>query len=221
MDILGDDYMVRYRPRKCRRLIADTKPRYRAQHTIRGGDAARRYKNWDHGQPIPQSVIVEYPDQLERAFRLGYTTVIAQPMSEEEPSKEYLARIVAVTARFLAMSKADTPQLLQVDEYLDFFHSNGAPRGGGDDIMARAPRAGRERGTASLMGSQRTRGIPTLAMSEMNRLYAFQLDYVPDAKRFQEMGAPEFALPRREHEFRYWAKHCRRDVWGPYHLDDV
>ena len=85
-------------------------------------------------------------------------------------------------------------------------------------MLARVARAGRERGCGLLAGSQRTRGIPATLMSELTKLYRFRLDYVADAKRFGEMGAPEMANPTREHVFWYWTKDSYTRAWGPYRL---
>ncbi len=56
-------------------------------------------------------------------------------------------------------------------------------------------------------------------MEELSRCYLFRLDYRADAKRLQEMGAPEnLEPPRRMHEFRYWTKRDYETVYGPYKL---
>jgi len=212
-DLLGAEFVHRYYGRGGRRLILDSKPRYRAQWTVSGTSAARRYKRWAHGQPIPGSVVVDTPADLTHAFALGHRTVIAQC----EDSRE-LPRLVATAAAFLRDARASRPQLIQVDETMDFYHGNGMPRGG-DDTITKFARAGRERGNAVLYCSQRTKSIPATLMSELNRLYALQLDYLADAKRLQEMGCPPFELPQRPYEFRYWFKGDRATVFGPYRLD--
>lgn len=216
-DQLGLDWDRRYRHRGGRRLIVDSKPRYRAEWQATGRDAARRYRSWGHGNPVPGSVVVDRPEDLDLVWKLGYRVAIVQ-RADDEPETVAIARMIATVRRFLAQSKSTRPQLCQVDETLDFFHANGAPRGG-DDVLARIARAGRERGCALLAGSQRTRGIPATLMSELSKLYAFRLDYVADAKRFQEMGAPPFPNPVQAHTFRYWTKDAYSDVWGPYRLN--
>lgn len=220
MDELGAWFVHHYAARHARRLILDSKPRYRAQWTAAGTPASRRYRRWAHGAAVPGSVVVDEPEQLELAWRTGARTVIAQCDSRAE-----LARLVSTAAVFLADSRASRPQLLQVDETLDFYHSNGSPRGG-NDVLERASTGGRERGTAALYGAQRTRGIPPALMGMMSRLYAFRIDYRADAKRYAEMGAPERArgllwVPAHEHEFYYWWKGDRahpreyHTVYGP------
>lgn len=214
-DFLGADFVHRYADKKARRLILDSKPRYRAQWTVQGVSAARRYKNWDHGAPIAGSVVVDNPDDLELAWKTGATTVIVQRLGAKRID---IARMVRATELFMLSSRARRPQLLQVDETLDFFHGNGAPIGN-SDALVEAARAGRERGTAALYCSQRTKGMPAQLMEEMSRLYAFRIDYKADAKRLQEMGAPPIPLPTKTRQFMYWWKGDYDRVWGPYTLD--
>jgi len=217
-DCLADDFLQRYRtdkPNTCaRELLLDTKPRYRAEARLMGPSIRRRYKGWDHGPTVPGSVVVDDPADLSMAWEMGYRRVIMQGESSAD-----VPRLVEGCAAFLRSSRAGRPQLLRVDETLDFFHQNGAPRGG-DDALLRAARAGRERGTAALYCSQRTKGLPPQLMEELTRLYAFRLDFVKDAQRFQEMGAPDFELPTRQRQFMYWWKlDPDRRVYGPYTLD--
>lgn len=212
MDILGADFVHRYAHRGARRLILDTKPRYRAERTVQGRSARRRYRTWGHGQPIPGSLLVEDPADLAFGWSTGAHTIVMQTESSAD-----VGRLVQGASTFLQQSSARRPQLLQVDETLDFFHGNGSPRGGDDAIM-RCARAGRERGTGALYGSQRTKGLPPTLLEEVSRLYCLRIDYKADAKRLQEMGAPPFPLPTQPHEFMYWWKGDYARVWGPYKL---
>lgn len=215
MDMLGSDFVDRYQ--NGRRLILDSKPRYRAQWQANGVTAKRRYKSWSHGQYIPGSYVADTPEEMELAFKLGARTVIVQCEAERE-----IGRLTACARRFLEGSRANRPQLLQVDETLDFYHANGSPKGG-DDAVTRTARAGRERGTGFLGGTQRTHGLAATLMAEVNRLYGFRMDYKADNKRLLEMGAPPemLNLPEREHIFMYWTKQgdAYRKVFGPYKLD--
>jgi hypothetical protein len=213
-DLLGAEFVRRYYRQGGRRLILDSKPRYRAEKTFQGLSAKNRYKKWDHGQSIPGSVVIDDPRDLKGAWDVtGCRTVIVQGESSADvPRLTYAAHL------FLGDSKAGRPQLLQVDESMDFFHGNGLPKGG-NDALIRAARAGRERGTAALYCSQRTRGIPPNLMEELERLYCFRLDYKADAKRLQEMGAPEFPLPSEPYVFMYWYKGSYNKTFGPYRLE--
>lgn len=209
-DLLGLDWDRRYP--NARRLIVDSKPRYRAQWTTAGVEAARRYRSWEHGQPVPGSVVVDRPEDLALVWKLGYRVAIAQGESRDVP------RLVATMREFYRQANAGRPQLIMVDECLDFFHANGAAKGG-DDVIAQTARAGRERGVSLIAGSQRTYQLPTTLLSEVTKLWAFALDSAKDAKRYQEFGAPLFPIPEVDHVFRYWTKRDKRTVWGPYELN--
>lgn len=194
-------------------LILDSKPRFRGAYRASGRSAAKLYRRWDHGSTVPDSVVIEEPDELDLAFRTGTRVVIAQAHSSAD-----IAKLVAIAQRFFDKSRRGIPRLLYVDETMDFFRGNGTPIGGADTLV-RCARAGRERGLACLFSSQRTRSIPAQLMEELTKLYLFRLDYRDDAKRLQEMGAPpEMTPPDREHVFLYWTKAAYRRVWGPYRL---
>lgn len=214
MEILGRDFVARYAHRGGRRLILDSKPRYRAEMTEQGVSAARRYRKWDHGKAVPGSIVVDDPRKIKLAF--DHTDTVIMQCED----RTGIDRLLLGAREFLDASRRGRPQLLQVDETLDFFHSNGAPRGG-VDVIERSARGGRERGTSGLYGSQRTKGIPTALLSELTRLYCMRLDFKADAKRLPEMGAPESIMahiPTDEHLFMYWWKGDYTHLWGPYRL---
>lgn len=206
------DFSRRYRAQGGRVLILDTKPRFRAQWLLTGSSAGRLYKSWGHGQAIPGSVLVHTPADLDNAWRLGYRIAIAQGEADSD-----VPRLLKIAERFHRQARKGRPQLAVVDEVMDFYHANGAPRGG-SNIIKRIVRAGRERGEASLIGSQRTKGIDPQIMEEMNRLYAFRLDAKADRVRYQEMGAPDFPIPEDDFLFMYWYKKDRKTVYGPLTL---
>lgn len=211
-DQLGSDFDRRYTRKGGRRLVIDSKPRYRAEWTVRGKAAAGRYAKWGHGPMIPGSVVVDEPEQLDMAWKMGARVVIVQGEGE-------LDRLGATALRFYRQANARRPQLLQVDETLDFYHGNGAfrPRVG-MDVFSQVARAGRERGMGGLYGSQRTKGLPAVLMSELTKLWAFRLDNVEDSKRYREMGAPPFPNPTEKHVFYYWTKDDYPTAYGPYKL---
>lgn len=200
-----------------RLLILDSKPRFRAEQTAHGHTAKRRYRKWGHGAAVPGSVLVETPEELDIAWATGARVAIAQ-VGDDERGPD-IRRLLATCRRFLNQSRANRPQLVVVDECMDFYSSNGQAAGG-DDVLSRVARAGRERGTGLLVCTQRTRGIPAQLMEELTKLYLFRLDYHDDVKRLWEMGAPRgIEPPDQERVFLYWTKLAYRDVWGPYTLD--
>lgn len=182
---------------------------------LSGFRAKHLYKNWDHGPTVPGSVLVEDPEDLDLAWKLGHHVAIVQGDSDYD-----IPRMLAVAEAFHRKARASQPQLLQVDETLYFFSSNGAPKGGSDVLKTYAV-GGRERGVASLFCSQRTKGFPASILEECNRLYLFRMDYIDDVKRLKEMGAPvdEEDVPEQEYQFRYWYKSSYRTLYGPYQLD--
>jgi hypothetical protein len=195
-------------------LILDSKPRFRAERDHHGRPAKRRYRSWSHGPTVPNSVVVATPDQLDTAWSTGARIAIAQGVKDRD-----IPALLACARRFLDTSRANRPQLLMVDETMDFFSPNGAPRGG-DDVLVRVARAGRERGTSALYCTQRTRGIPAQLMEELSRCYLFRLDYKADVKRLWEMGFPPGVEPPTvRHSFVYWTKADYDRVYGPYKLD--
>lgn len=210
-EMLCLDFQRRYSKSQSRLLIADTKPRFRAEWYPNGTKTKRRYKNWSHGPHVPDSVLVEDPRDMDSAWQLGYRTIIVQL-----PDGGGLDLQAACLAKFLRESRASRPQLAALDEALDFFHGNGIPKV--NDASVKLARAGRERGTAVLYCSQRTKGFSPTLLELMECLYCFRLDMEKDADRFEEFGVPIFHLPEENHEFRFWTKRERRTVWGPYKL---
>lgn len=206
------DWCQRYRDTRV--LILDSKPRFRAERDAHGRSAKRRYKRWDHGPVVPESAVVESAAELAMAWQTGHRVVIAQAEHQAD-----VPNLIACARAFLTHSRSGRPQLLAVDETMDYFSPNGAARGG-DDILVRVARAGRERGTAALFCSQRTKGIPAQLIEEMSKCYLFRLDYRADVKRLYEMGFPEGVQPPgAERVFLYWTKQAYDRVWGPYSLD--
>lgn len=212
--LLVIDFVQRYAHRGGRCLILDTKPRFRAQWLPNGTSAKHLYRKWSHGQFVPGSVVVRDVDEMRSAFKLGHRIVVAQADSDRD-----VPRLVAIARAFLMDSKRTRPQVIYVDETKDFYHGNGMPVG--SDAISRTARAGAERGTAGLYGSQRTKGLDVGLLEHMEKLYAFRLDARADAKRFAEFGAPigPADLPTKPFRFLYWTKMDYGRVWGPYMLE--
>lgn len=212
------DFHNRYAAKGGRVLIVDSKPRFRAAYRVSGRSAARLYRRWQHGPIVPDSVRVTSAEELPVAWATGARIAIAQGDTAGD-----IPALVDCVRAFFDDSRRGRPQLVAVDEVIDFFHGNAAARGG-SDALVRCARAGRERGLAALYCSQRTRGIPATLLEELAKLYLFRLDYAQDAKRLQEMGAPaSMRPPRAAREFRYWTKDDYDRVWpldgGTYTLD--
>lgn len=203
-------------------LIADSKPRFRAERLANGQSAKRLYKGMDHGTVMAGSVRVTSVEELDLAIKTGARLIIAQDphalTGDRDPDVGLLTRIIG---RFMATARASRPRLLYVDELLDFYAPNGQGVRGTTGSILRVMRAGREKGVAALLASQRTKGIPVQAVAELKRLYLFAMDFQEDIKHLGEAGAPVKLLdtPRQDHVFRYWTKQDRERVYGPYSLD--
>lgn len=214
IEYLIRDWLTRYRAAGTRVLVVDTKPRFRGRWTASGTSARRLYRHWDHGPELPDSVVVHTAADMAHAWTLGTDVVIAQGPAESD-----LPQMTACIDGFLADSRVSRPQLVVVDETLDFFNASGQSTRGTTDALKRVARAGRERGTAALYGSQRTKGLPVQLVSELSKLYLFRLDFVEDTTRLREAGFPAGVWPpEHDHQFRYWTKKDRGVVFGPYQL---
>lgn len=195
---------------KARLLVVDSKPRFRAAHLTTGMSARKLYRHWDHGAQLPNSMLLDFGanpnDALNNAWRHGRVALAQTDGTSQIPWS------VDVIASFLAQARASRPQLIYIDEGLDFFHSNSAARGGSDAIL-RTARAGRERGCSLLLATQRPPGIPVQVRSELTKLYLFRLDYAEDVKGLGEMGYPyrDNPAPDDDRIFRFWDKTHRKN----------
>ena len=210
--LLLSDFYKRYKTSRI--LILDSKPRFRAEFLVTGISAKRRYRHWQPDAPIPGSVVIDSPADLDLAWRQSRIVIAACEHAAER------WRLVECAERFYNSARHTRPQLLCVDETADFFHINGSPIAGSTDALVRIARSGRERGTAALYCSQRARSLPSSIIEEMSQLYLFVLDGIADLKRCVEMGAPaDIEPPPREHQFNLWTKRDRRKVYGPFTID--
>lgn len=213
LEALIVDYYQRYP--NGRILILDSKPRFKPEFKPDGWRTKRRYRKWDHGAYIPDSVLVTDPADMEEIWSLGHRIVVAQADTEKD-----FPAIVECAHIFYDQSRASRPQLLAVDETSDFFRTNTA-RVGASDSLLRTARAGRERGLGGIYGMQRTKGVPPQLLEEMSKLYLFRVDYTADVGRLKEMGAPPTVtrdMPRQKRVFLYWTKDQYETLWGPYTL---
>lgn len=207
------DFHHRYAHRDGRILLLDSKPRFRGEHRANGRSAKGRYRGWDHGSTVPGSVVVDDPAELDLAWSQS-RIVIAQT----DDGERGIPMLTACAAAFLRSARARRPQLLVVDETMDFYRANGSAIGG-DDVLKRNARAGRERGSGGLYCTQRTKGIPPQLMEEQKKLYLFRIDYAADVTRIWEMGAPrQMSPPTEARVFYFWTKDAYGTVWGPYRL---
>lgn len=203
-------------------LILDTKPRFQGEYETSGRVASHRYTSWDHGTMISDSFVLpakNMDEALGDVWRYGGRVAIAQALDGPE-NQEHILELLKPAHRFLSEARASRPQLLYVDELMDFFSIGGHPIGK-DNVILRYSRAGRERGCGSLVATQRPRGIPTQLPQEANKLYLFKLRNAEDVDHLEDFGAPgslEKNVPKENRWF-YYQDHEDSRTTGKYRLN--
>lgn len=188
-----------------RLLIADTKPRFRAEWDLNGFAAGWRYRKWDKEESefVPGSYrlpLVNPLAEMKAAWRLKARIVIAQVEHMED-----LWKVSQALRIFYEHWRATPERLAEIDEAADFFER------GFSDPMGRPileiARKGRERNVAMQAGSQRPRGLVKALLTEMTKLFLFELDSRDDVKYLKSMGLPEEAeSPDRQRVFFFFDK---------------
>jgi hypothetical protein len=202
-------------------LIIDSKPRFKAEFSVNGNQATRHYKSWSRGTflsgayRLSNDGKLSIKGQLDTIWRKGGRVAIAQTRPGDIADLAWLELVARV---FYGSYGDKTPRLIMIDELADFFEVRKA---GG--IFHQAARSGRELGIALLAGSQRPSYIPTVVMTESDRLYLFHLDYTEDMKKVHQMGVPkDIAPPTVDHSFFYWNKFKRFEApSGKYYILDL
>ena len=204
MEVLMTNYQEAYSTKELpvRTLIVDTKPRFKAERHLSGITtySSGKYSKWGYGSGVvPDSYLIEpggnIKSQLDQVWRLGGKVAIVQSESKSEWS------FVAKTAQvFYEGYGAKYPRLLLVDELADFYEIRSL-----GDIFQRVARNGRERDCSLIAGSQRPRKVPVEIMTEMLRLYMFELNYSvgseSDLRHIMQFGLPPSVLIPQGHVF--------------------
>lgn len=170
-------------------LVADTKPRFRAQFTADGLDAGKRYRDWGYGSVLPNFRACGSAKEVDLAWKTGARGVVLQ--NDRAPQDQLIRWQVEMIERFWRTQKKSTPSLLYIDESMDFFGPTGLGKYG--DTIQRICRAGREKGLAAVIASQRPKTINMQVVTEANCLANFALNLSDDRKRLYEMGLPRGA----------------------------
>lgn len=192
MQVLMENYQKAYSTKTLpvRTLIVDTKPRFKAEYELNGLKTSEtgRYRRWDieGSGVIPGSYVLprraSIKGELDQVWALGGVTAIVQ--SEE---KTQWPELIEYVKAFYEKYGARYPRLIVVDELADFFERRVLT-----DIFQRVARNGRERDCCLIAGSQRPRKVPVETMTEMLRLYLFELDFIDDMKHIVEFGIPKW-----------------------------
>lgn len=191
-------------------LIADTKPRFRAQHLVSPRFKSRRkstremktYATWTSGPELPNSVRVDldsvHPfrglwDQKEHPGE------VAIMQSDEASDWRTMNELMH---EFVHTQRSGRERLIVVDEGLDFYQRNTLGIDARKDVILRTARAGGERNVGLMLGAHRPHGIPPLLNTLSSRITLFHLRYKQDMKYLYEMGVdPEIDSPDGKYIF--------------------
>jgi DNA helicase HerA-like ATPase len=191
---------TRSRPRV---LILDGKPRFRGEWLLNGFSARRRYKKWQRGSVMSDSVVLDISGEPEAQLHAAWT--LGAPVAIAQTDDPLLVQNLRGFARaFYKAAEDKNDQLLYADETADFFGTTGAASRG--DALLQTVRSGRERNVSFLGGAQRPKGLPLSFLTELTQVYVHRLDNIADMKHLTDMGIPPVGLPDEEHAFLYYDK---------------
>lgn len=188
-------------------LVIDTKPHFKASHTLNGIRADWLYRNWQKGDYFPNSVLL---DAGNKSVSLDYAFSIARTIS----GKKLGSTIILQTD-----NKNDYPQIANrlmeqyrrsnkkrhVFIYIDEAYSLLKYSRFVAEQVTLCVTAGGERGVGVMAATQRPRWIPVEMLSEITRYYVFRLDNNKDKVNLRDNGLPPgFRFPRQMHNFRYY-----------------
>jgi hypothetical protein len=202
-------------------LILDSKPRFRAEWELSGMSAARRYRKWQRGPVVPESVRLDFTGrsgaisgQLKQAWALKHKIVIAQTAEQYE-----LPYLRAAASSFYDNARDSYSQLVVTDELADFFGTTGAASRG--DALLKVVRSGREMNIAFAGGAQRAKGIPHSFMTEVTAVYLFALASEKDREHLDDLGLPGDSIPpSNDHVFLYHNKQTKKHGYARLALDE-
>lgn len=181
----------------CMQLLADTKPRFRAETVAYGPnnawrkDASKLYEHWAKGPILPNSVAMNW--ESSHPFR-GMWDTDKRPgevVIMQSDNAAYWRYMNMLMHAFVAKKIKDRERLLIVDEGLDFYQRNTLGIDAKNDVILRTARAGGERNIGLLLGAHRPHGIPPLLNTLSSRVTLFHLRFSRDMKYLWEMGIPE------------------------------
>lgn len=188
-------------------LVIDTKPHFKASHTLNGIRADFLYRNWQKGDYFPNSVVLSPKDtsvSLDYAFSIAHTisgkkmgaTVILQTDNKDD---------YPLIANRLKEQYRRSNKKRHVYIYIDEAYSLLKYSRFVAEQVTLCVTAGGERGVGVMAATQRPRWIPVEMLSEITRYYVFRLDYNKDKLNLRENGLPPgFRFPRRMHNFQYY-----------------
>lgn len=193
-------------------LIADTKPRFRAENIVNPRMYSKRlnaehegtYAAWTAGPTLPNSVRVELSST--HPFR-GLWDMEKHPgevaiMQSDDPG---MWRVMnELMHEFVSKQFAGRERLIVVDEGLDFYQRNTLGIDARKDIILRTARAGGERNIGLMLGAHRPHGIPPLLNTLSSRVSLFHLRYKGDMKYLWDMGVQDEESPDGDYVFKQY-----------------
>jgi hypothetical protein len=204
-------YIQKTRP-DCMTLVADTKPRFRAENLINPRFTSKRlnaaeqhtYDSWTAGPTLPNSVRVELSSA--HPFRglwnlKNHPGEIAIMQSDELRDWKLMN---ALMHEFVAQQTGGREKLIVVDEGLDFYQRNTLGIDSRRDVILRTARAGGERNIGLLLGAHRPHGIPPLLNTLSSRVTLFHLRYDADMRYLWDMGIKEAESPEGNYLFNHY-----------------
>jgi hypothetical protein len=204
-------------------LVADTKPRFRAETIAYGPNNAWRknaakegvYDSWAAGPIIPNSVQVNFRsphpfrglwDEKERAGEIA--------IMQGSEVHEWLI-MLGLMNEFVRKQMIRERRLV-VDEGLDFYQRNTLGIDPKKDPILRTARAGGERNIGLLFGAHRPFGVPPLLNTLSSRVTLFHLRLERDMRYLFEMGIPETETsPKGNYVFQQYSVAPGGVVTGP------
>lgn len=185
---------------ECMQLVADTKPRFRAE-TIPYGpknkyrkSAAKAgiYDTWAAGPIVPNSVALDWTNDSPFAgMWSGKEDRAGEIVIMQHDDSLYWRLMVDLMHHFVAAKIKDRERRLVVDEALDFYQRNTLGIDPRKDPILRTARAGGERNIGLLLGAHRPHGLPPLLNTLSSRITLFHLRLERDMRYLYEMGVPE------------------------------
>lgn len=193
-------------------LIADTKPRFRAESIINPRFSKLRknavkegtYASWTAGPTLPNSVRVELdsPHPFRSLWDLKDHPGEVAIMQSDDPGQWRVMN--ELMHEFVSKQFAGRERLIVVDEGLDFYQRNTLGIDARKDIILRTARAGGERNIGLMLGAHRPHGIPPLLNTLSSRVTLFHLRYDGDMKYLRDMGIRDEKSPDGDYIFRHY-----------------
>lgn len=211
-----EDWSVRYiqatRP-TAMILIADTKPRFRAEREVFGVNgkfrrkAEKKYRHWAAGPVLPNSVAVDMESDhpfrgLWNSERYPGEAAIMQARTGDMEDRKTMLELMK---HFVEKPIGNRERLVVIDEGLDFYSRNSFSVNFGADIPMLIAQAGGERNVGLMFCAHRPRGIPPLLNMHSSRVTLFHLRYAADMNHLYDMGIPpEEGSPDGDYIFRQY-----------------